>query len=61
MCTDIELYDYYDDPDNFEIDCDPGDRVDVQNQYVYNTARNLSIDTTCKKGNECGAKGKYWC
>ena len=53
----MEYYDYIYDQDNFSLDCEPGNRNDVQNEYVYNTAQNCSTDTTCKKGNECGAKG----
>ena len=59
FCTDDEYQDFQYDPINFSADCDIGNYFEVQNVYVYNTAQNCSLDTSCKRGSECGLKGKH--
>ena len=55
ICTDDEIYDYYDDPDS--VDCEPPLDDSPKFEYVYNSASNCPEGTKCTNGNTCGVKG----
>ena len=55
ICTDDEIYDYYDDPDS--VDCEPPLDDSPKFEYVYDKASNCPEGTKCTNGNTCGVKG----